>query len=159
MLNKNRAWILLVMGSGFFVALDQFLKFQSRHAWNSPHLLSSFFGWQPFLNPGVAFGLPLPNWLVILLTLPILALLSWQLLCPSLSTSTETLNLKTYFLKCAPLAGLLSGALSNLFDRILYQHTVDYWLVVTAIINLADILIVVGGVLYYFQISRNGNRR
>jgi len=51
----------------------------------------------------------------------------------------------------ASLSLATAGALSNLIDRVVYGHTVDYILIFTGIINLADVLIVVGivGYVYY----------
>ncbi len=137
--------ILFLVGSGFFVALDQWLKFQSLHAWSNPHLLHRFLGWQPFLNPGIAFGLPLPNWLIITLTIPILCLLAWLLVKSLVQFPSD----KNPLLAPLALMLLLVGALSNLFDRLAFHHTVDYLLILTSIFNIADLLIVVGGVLYY----------
>ena len=46
---------------------------------------------------------------------------------------------------------IFAGALSNFFDRVFIRATVDYFLLLTGIINLADVLIVVGFVLYLYN--------
>jgi len=121
---------------GLFLFLDQWLKWQALHDWQNPHLLNNFFGWQPSLNPGVAFNIPLPGILIIFFTIPIIFILIF-------------LFFKyTNFLSRIALLLIIFGALSNLFDRIYYQNTVDYFLILTAIINMADMMIVGGFILY-----------
>ena len=48
---------------------------------------------------------------------------------------------------------VLAGALSNLIDRIVYGHTVDYVLIFTGVINLADVMIVGGFVVYFLMMK------
>jgi len=45
---------------------------------------------------------------------------------------------------------ILNGAVSNLIDRIAYGYVVDYFDFVTGIINIADVMIVVGLGIYLF---------
>ena len=58
-----------------------------------------------------------------------------------------------YGLRATGYALIFFGALSNLFDRLLYHHTVDYLLIFTAVINLADVMIVGGFVIYFLMIK------
>ena len=51
---------------------------------------------------------------------------------------------------------LLVGAISNLLDRIIYHQVIDYFLIGTAIINLGDVLIVGGLVIYLFSLKTKG---
>ena len=44
---------------------------------------------------------------------------------------------------------VFTGALSNLIDRMVYGYTVDYFLILTGVINLADVMIVAGFVIYF----------
>src|SRR3989338_7946950 len=133
---------LIVMTCGFFLLADQFLKWQALHGWREPALLHRFFGWSPFLNPGIAFGLPVPNWLVISLSIPIIGLifyLSWKMY-----DGGELRQAWAFAL-------IFTGALSNFIDRVTYQNTVDYLRLFTGVINLADVLIVVGFAMYLIK--------
>ncbi len=139
MLNKKPT--LIFMTCGLFLLLDQFLKWQALRDWQNPVLPHKFFGWYPFLNSGMAFSLPAPNWLVAVLSLPIIGLVYY-------------LSGRMYhigeFRKAWGLAFIFTGALSNLIDRIMYQKTVDYIRLFTGVINVADVLIIAGFVIYIF---------
>ncbi len=155
---STRSPLIYIAGSGFFVGLDQTCKYLSLHAWNEPNLINHWLGWRPFLNPGIAFSLPLPNWLIISLSVPIISLLfslflkHWRLAHISVSHPVSSLYLWAIALLCG-------GALSNLFDRIVYHHTVDYIMIFTSIFNIADLLILLGGVLYYANFSKRDSPR
>ena len=50
---------------------------------------------------------------------------------------------------------IVAGAISNLIDRILFTITIDYFRIVTSIINLADVMIVVGaGMLIFVEMKK-----
>ena len=121
---------------GIFLLADQIFKLLSTSAWQSPYLLNKFFGWRPFLNYGVGFGLPVPNRAIIFLTIIILGILIY--LYHHSEKSAESLALCLIF----------SGALSNLFDRLAFGFTRDYFLLGYSLINLGDCLIVVGFILW-----------
>jgi signal peptidase II len=146
MASKTRLLLILVL-NGFFLCIDQFLKWQSLHTWSEPRLLHRFFGWDPFLNPGIAFSIPVPSAVIILLSVPVIFFILYILLSKKrfwskhVSTNSEHLRI--------PLIFILTGAVSNLIDRVLYHNTVDYLLVFTGVINIADVLIVVGFLLYF----------
>ena len=125
------------------MSLDQFLKYRALGAWPEKILLNKFFGWQPFLNDGVAFGLPVPMVIITVMSILIIAMFVFLL--------TRDDKIKNNFGIFACLSIATAGALSNLIDRIIYGHTVDYILIFTGIINLADVLIVmgVGGYIWY----------
>jgi signal peptidase II len=119
---------------GFFLLADQILKYFARANPNfSYYIWKPWLGWELFLNKGIAFSLPFPNWLMILLT-PILLLLliAW--------TREKPRNKIFYF----GVALIVSGAISNFIDRVLWGATIDYLRVLTGVINLADCGIVVG---------------
>lgn len=123
---------------GLFLLLDRCLKWQAVHRWIDNKLLNDFFGWHPSYNMGVAFGWPLPNGLTIILTIPIIILIAYLLY-------------KNYqhFVCNFSLSFTLIGALSNLYDRLIHHSTIDYFLFFTLILNIADVMIV-GGLLVYF---------
>lgn len=92
-------------------------------------------------NEGIAFSLPFPKGLLVLLTLVILAifLLYWFRQKPK----TVIASLGT---------GLfVGGALSNLVDRVRLGAVVDYLNVFTATINLADLAILAGIAILLFS--------
>ena len=127
----------------FLLLLDQALKWQVLHAWAQPVLFfNNWFGWEKFLNPGIAFGLPVPIWLALIFSMPILVGL-------------------IYFLRAswgrgesAKIVGLIliiTGALSNILDRVLYRETVDYIRIFTGVFNIADGCIVLGVVVFLLK--------
>lgn len=133
---------------GVFLYIDQWLKWQSLHDWKSLRLVNDYFGWFPFLNRGVAFGLPLPMVAVIIVTVPILIALT-ALLVRSWRKGTREGLLSSIGLVC-----VITGSLSNLADRIIYRHTVDYILIFTGVINIADLLILTGFLFLFFTFKR-----
>jgi lipoprotein signal peptidase len=132
-ISKTR--IILILICGFFLLLDQFLKYQALNNWSDKFLLNKFLGWQPFLNNGIAFGIPLPNIFTIAITIPILIVILILLI--------KEKNIKNFL----AFALIFYGAYSNLRDRIFFDSVVDYFLIFTSLINLADVMIVVGLVL------------
>ncbi len=133
MLPKDRQ--LIFFGGLFLFCLDRILKYLSLYFFRDNYLIIKIFGWTPFKNTGIAFGLPIPNYITIFLSIPILIAIVYFLF------SDYNQNKNKIFLG---LTTLFFGALSNLVDRIIYSATIDYWLLGTGIINLADILIIFG---------------
>jgi len=136
-MNSRAHLLLITIVSGFFLFLDQLLKYLSLRSWTDIYLLNHFLGWQPSLNDGIAFSLPMPLMLSIFLTIPIIAIILYLF-----NKHSDQFPLNFALLL------ILSGALSNLFDRIVYNHTVDYFLILTAVINIADVMIVSGFAIY-----------
>lgn len=145
MSSKTRL-LFIILVSGFFLFLDRCFKYLSLRGWAESHLVNRFLGWQPSLNAGLAFGLPMPIMITITLTVPIIAVLIYLLYK---SVHNFPLNFSLILVTL--------GALSNLFDRIIYNHTVDYFLLLTAIINIADVMITAGFVLYLLSIKKSKN--
>ncbi len=145
MSTKKVRWII-ILTSGLFLLIDRILKWQVFHNWTQPRLIFPHFGWQIFLNKGVAFGLPLSNTLTTIITLPIIGLV--------LNLLFKELSKKESFSPKLLLAWslLLSGAISNLLDRIIYSQVIDYFLIGTAVINTGDIMIVGGLVVYLLSL-------
>jgi len=137
MLSQNKTRLLVITVCGFFLLFDRYLKSQALDNWIETKLIKNYFGWQPFLNKGAAFSLSIPNWLIIILTAIIIGFIFF-LLSQEYNNSTR---LWAWSL-------ILTGALSNLFDRLFYKHVVDYIMFVTGIINIADVLIVSGLIIY-----------
>lgn len=136
--SRLTAYILVGMG-GFFLLVDQILKFFARSEPDFEyHIFGKWLGWEYLANPGIAFSLPFPNWLLVLITpIIILGLVLWSIK----AWSKNHVSHITYHIS---LILIISGALSNFIDRILFSATIDYLLVFTGVINLADVMIVVG---------------
>lgn len=131
--------------AGFFLLSDRWLKWLAITAWRRPAPLSRFFGWEPFFNPGIAFSIPLPLWLTILVTTPVVALLLHHIFFSRLSLA-----------QAAGFIFIVAGALSNLADRLMYRQTIDYLRVFTGVINVADLLIAVGLLIFVLGTRRGG---
>ena len=140
---KNSIRPVLLSLGGFLFILDRLFKYLSTHDWSGSRLLNSFFGWLPSLNHGIAFGLPVPGAFIILLSLFFIALLIWFYIRHA-----------DVFVR-AGIILILLGAFSNLFDRIFFGHTLDYFLVLTSIFNLADVLVVAGAGLCLLMMRKN----
>lgn len=93
-----------------------------------------------FTNANIAFGLPLPQALIIVLVFLLLIFLSllwwWHFLLQNLAQLTA-------------ISIIIIGAVSNLLDRLLFGQVIDYLNVfVWPVFNLADVMIVGGVGLY-----------
>lgn len=122
------------------VAVDQAFKWYSQHLLppQGVFLVPGLLGLEPFQNPGIAFGIPVPG---LVLTLGSLAL---------------ALGFGAVGLRRRNLGALLvaAGGLSNAFDRIVFGVTFDYvrlgpW----SLVNLADGMIVAGLALFLWNRS------
>lgn len=128
-----------------FALLDRLLKTLIENTVFSNRIFGwRFFGFERFHNPGIAFGIPIPLWLVIPITFFFLvALIIWV---KKIKTSVAKL---AFFL-------IFIGALSNAFDRVTYGYTIDYLRIVNAIINIADLFVLIGiGLLVSHQSTKN----
>lgn len=124
--------ILALCVCAFVIALDQLLKFLSQHVLYSP-TYGTYLAWEPFLNPGIAFGLPVP-WYVQLVVTPFLLWGIYRWATREMHRAATPLALGLVF----------GGALSNAIDRMLVQVTIDYLRIGTAVINLADVSVIIG---------------
>ncbi|HAT04032.1 MAG TPA: hypothetical protein DCS29_04665 [Candidatus Magasanikbacteria bacterium] len=137
---KYKAHIILsVTISGFFLLLDQILKFIAR---TNPHstyyIWKPWIGWEYFENKGIAFSIPLPQPVIILLTpIIILFIMYWW--------SKKKYKAAIHYLATTL---IIAGALSNFIDRILFSITIDYLRIATSVINIGDILIVIGAIMF-----------
>lgn len=136
-----RKFLPILLGIGVFV-IDQGAKAialtnqQARY-----YLIKPWLGWEYFPNPGIAFGLPIPNLVVIAVTPVIIFIIGWWWL--------REPNKKNW----AAAALVLAGALSNFLDRYHLGVTVDYFRILYSVINLADIAIIVGILWILFKHS------
>jgi len=97
-------------------------------------------------NYGIAFSLPVAKSVVIILVLIIIGYLL-RLLFESIR-DCNLINVMGYFL-------VIAGALSNLFDRIMYGYVIDYLEVrYFSVLNLADVMIFCGVVAVLWTIIK-----
>ena len=131
---------------------DQLLKWVAR---SNPdfqyYIFDEWLGWGYMANPGIAFSLPFPNWLLVLIT-PLIIFGLFFLA----SRRDKKISPISYLLS---LTLIISGAISNFIDRVLFAATIDYLRILTGVINLADVGIVVGaGILIAGSFKRRDNR-
>lgn len=141
--------MILVVMSGVFLFLDRWLKWKAINEIGNFVSTNNAVAWEPFLNKGIAFGIELPVPLVVVVTMAIIA---------------AVLYLVYYHLKISPrsarktvfygLALIITGAVSNLVDRVYYGATIDYLRIFLSVINLADCCIVVGFVIYFTSLKQ-----
>lgn len=102
-----------------------------------------------FANPGIAFGLPLPQTFTLIITGALI--ITFVLSC--VHTKIPAIRLA---LVCA-----LLGATSNFLDRLLTGFTTDYIILFSrSAINIADILIIsgIGYCVWYYQAADTTKR-
>lgn len=127
---------------GLFLLLDQFLKFTARsneHA--AYYLIDPWLGWEYFRNFGIAFSLPVSQFLVIPVSFIIIG---------ALIIYTGHAKQRSGYLLFGT-ALVVSGAFSNIIDRMFFGYTIDYIRIVTSVINVADVCIVAGALLLAFS--------
>ncbi|MFH1947051.1 MAG: signal peptidase II [Candidatus Magasanikbacteria bacterium] len=141
---KNKIHLIIYFFiSGFFLFLDQVLKYFARN--NSEvsfYVWKKYLGWEYFENSGVAFSLPFPNWLIIIVTPIILLGLLYSINKKKRPFGVSSGRAQSIFYLGIFL--IFAGAISNFIDRVLFGVTIDYLRVLTGVINLADVMIVVG---------------
>ena len=135
--------LLLFFAGGLFILLDLVFKQLALSLWSKPVYILGKIGWAPILNPGIAFSIPLPNTLIVLLTILTLCFFAF------LFAKTSDKN------ACLGLTLTIFGAISNLIDRLVYQNTIDYLQAYISVFNIADVLIVVGVGLYLLSLKHN----
>ena len=87
----------LLLG-GVFLISDRFLKWQAAYGWVEPKLIGRNFGWEPFFNKGIAFGIIMPKLVVIMLTIFIIgAVLYFFYLYENQQTLRASQNYKADF--------------------------------------------------------------
>ncbi len=95
-------------------------------------------------NKGIGFDLPLPTWLIFMLSIFMILGILWMIIL-GCQQRERTL--------CFSSAIILGGAIGNLFDRIAYGYVRD-WLLLggRSVINLSDLAILFGcSWLFFFN--------
>lgn len=135
-MSSNTRLILFSCISGCFVLFDQLLKYVARTNPDTTYFPLPYVGWEYFRNPGIAFSLPFPNILLVIAT-PIVVLFLFLLL---IRQHKKQANPWFSF----GLLLIIGGAISNYIDRVIFEVTIDYLRILTGIINIGDVMIVVG---------------
>ncbi len=140
MLQQKKITFLIALS---LVVIDQLIKYTL--------VTGGIFVWGPFRwlsirvteNRGIAFSIPFPRALLIILSAAIIGLALWWF-----KKHTHTLGAALGF-------GLfVGGALSNLLDRIFHGAVTDYLNIATGSFNLADFAIIAGLLLLIFSPSQ-----
>lgn len=138
---------LVLLANGLFFVLDQYFKFVAR---TSPeftlYLWKPWLGWEYFENLGIAFSAPVPQIATLLLT-PIIVAMVLVYAYKKRKQGSVLLFLGVSL--------IITGALSNLVDRLLLHVTIDYLRVLTMVINVADVMIVSGAGIVLLSEKRN----
>ncbi len=141
-MKRKKNHVLLLLTSGFLFFVDQYLKQYARtHQEHHSYIIDPWLGWEYFANPGVAFSIPVPNALLIFATPLILIAIVVYVGKKNVITAHQLFGVFLIFF----------GAVSNLIDRILFEATIDYLRIITAVINIADIMILAGALLLLFR--------
>ena len=136
MSSREKDRLLILSGGLFLILTDQTLKYLARTNQAAGLTWKNLIGWEFFANSGIAFNIPFPTIVLNILT-PLIIFYLIVLLLKSDKNKFRFLALTL----------IISGALSNYLDRILFGVTIDYLRFFTSIINLADIIILIGVVI------------
>lgn len=149
---KTKTNIFSLIGIGLvLILLDQALKFiiVNYLPEDGFFVFNNIFGLGQFQNEGVAFGLAMPKVIMYLVVFLVL-----YFLLQKFRRELEQRN----FLVLLSLTLVISGALSNLIDRIARGFVVDYIHIFTAVFNLADIYIIAGIAVMIFMEFRKARK-
>jgi lipoprotein signal peptidase len=139
-MSLRRRYNMLTICGVFLLFLDRYAKeYALSHRTETWYIIRPYLGWEYFANPGIAFSIPVPNTLVLITTPIVLLGLLWFVF--------KKRTLPVPFISIFGTYLVFFGAVSNFVDRFEYKTTVDYIRVFTSIINIADIMIVVGIIL------------
>lgn len=112
-------------------------------------IVGAFAGLQKSYNPGIAFGLRLPERIQELLILAALVVVGWMAF-----TSARTRLSQTAF------GLIIGGGLANIIDRVPDGLVTDVFQVGTfPVFNVADSCITIGVVLLFVEVVRKGRQK
>ncbi len=130
------------------IFLDQLTKWVARNNWNEEVELSSFFSLKFVENEGIAFSLPVAQYIIVPFTILVLIWLGVEIYKNLNITSNNNLKLLLSY----AYAFIFSGAIGNLIDRLIYGKVTDFlsfW--DFPVFNLADSWITIGVILFIFS--------
>lgn len=141
----QKSHLLPLFLSGFLFSIDQVLKYKARmNPYEKIYIIKDWVGWEFFGNTGIAFSIPFPN-IILVIGTPIILLVL-----------LVYIEKKEDIQKSALFGAILIflGAISNLIDRILFEITIDYIRIATSVINIADIMIILGTILMLIHTNK-----
>lgn len=149
-MKKDNIYFIAFMG----IVLDQFIKFIVRshmEVLQTIPVIPHFFSITYIKNNGAAWGI-LGDATILLI---LISFIAFYFL---LKFIREEKNMNT--LKVISFGFILSGIVGNLFDRLFYHAVTDYldftiFSYHFPVFNLADIMIVVGGILVFIELVRS----
>lgn len=137
-LKDTRTWYITVLIGCLFV-LDQTYKYLAQtNQTKSWYLIDKIIGWEFFANPGIAFGINFP----LIPLLVITPLILWFFFHTQKNTTMQSRI--GFIIICA-------GVISNTIDRIVHGYVVDYLRVFTGVFNLADVYIIIGVIILFYE--------
>ncbi len=112
---------------------------------------ASFFEFSLYKNPGIAFSVPFPRVIMIVITSLIIIVILIALI--------QSLHQENIW-KSASYDIILYGAMSNLYDRVRYHFVIDYIQILFPwwFFNLADVMIT-AGILQLLYISFRSTKK
>lgn len=139
-------WSVLIFLAG--LSVDLLSKYLVAQAGLNNILIPGLLSLTDHQNHGLIGNLPLPKYLIIILTVLALVLVGKAWLVAVRQRDG---------LGKAGLAFILAGALGNLADRLVHGYVYDWILLFnTSIINLADVMITLGIIIYIYSQINNG---
>lgn len=132
----NRTWII-VFGAGGIAILDLAAKWLAIQFLTEPvRLIPGFLEFELAHNPGLAFGLTLPRWAILAVSLVAICLLVWVF---------ARMTRPNSHLATAAFALLLGGAAGNFLERLVDGTVTDFvYLWPIPNFNLADVALTFG---------------
>ena len=133
--------------------LDAVLKaYAVVHAPPETAPLGRVFSFALHKNPGIAFDIPVPLSLIIPITAIIVSIFGW-----SFGRKAWQAGKSSEALACLSIA---LGALGNMLDRLIHGFTTDYLIFFRlSAINISDVMIVMGMIMFLWYHGRNPSVR
>lgn len=132
------------------ILLDQGTKWVARNYWETPVDVFSFFSLRFVENEGIAFSMPVAQYILIPFTIVVMAWLGFEMY------KIYNKKQKNYYQQYA-YALIFAGAVGNLIDRLIYGKVTDFlsfWNF--PIFNLADTWITIGvGLFIYSEFTQS----
>jgi len=146
-MNSKMKMIINYLVIIFFVVLDRFFKMIAMDGFlNDRSIVADFFKFNFAKNYYIAFSLPISGLLLLILNGLIIVFLVYFYL--------NYFKEKKFFVSLV-LFLIILGSLSNYFDRLKYGYVIDYFdLKYFTVFNVADCLIILGGIVFLWHQGR-----
>ena len=130
---NKKTLIKIVVLTDFFIILDQATKFLAQNNLKEPFFITSFFSFYYSENHGIAWSIPVPKYIILILTTIFLLLIPLYLYNKVKNNSV---------LSQVVIAMFCAGAISNLIDRLFFGFVRDFISIGTfPVFNFADAFI------------------